>query len=115
MIGRICFVLLIQICAQGCYYRDLEASQNQLTDEGLQGGKNGTINLVSDFSFTQPLPSMATSDVINFKVGRSFFHTAWITAPASTKAVDGLGPFHTMLIRAIVVTSKMDEAERHFQ
>jgi len=65
---------------------------DQLTSEELQGGVNGTINLATSAAFAQPIPPMLTADVINFKVGRSFFHTNWVTAPASTTAVDGLGP-----------------------
>lgn len=63
-----------------------------LTDEALEGGANGTINLATSDAFAQPIPPMLTADEINFKVGRSFFHTNWVTAPSSTTAVDGLGP-----------------------
>ncbi|MBS1645362.1 MAG: thiol oxidoreductase [Bacteroidetes bacterium] len=71
----------------------LEANETMnLYDEALQGGNNGTINLATNLAFTQALPGLPTSEVINFKVGRSFFHTAWVMAPASTTAVDGLGP-----------------------
>lgn len=77
---------------QRCQH-DLDSTDsNPLTDEALQGGKNGTINLSTNASFAQPIPPMNTSDVINFKVGRSFFHTSWVMAPASTQAVDGVGP-----------------------
>ena len=81
--------VLFTVYLQGC--TDHESDPYQLTDEALQGGENGTINLTSDLAFAQPIPPMLTADVINFKVGRSFFHTAWITAPASTAAVDGVG------------------------
>jgi len=64
----------------------------ELTDEALQGGVNGTINLETGDAFGQPIPPMLTEDEINFKVGRSFFHTNWVIAPSSTTAVDGLGP-----------------------
>ncbi|MEO6851189.1 MAG: di-heme oxidoredictase family protein [Mucilaginibacter sp.] len=64
----------------------------QLTDEAFQGGQNGTINLATGLSFAQPIPGLTTGNEIDFKVGRSFFHTSWVTAPSSTSAVDGLGP-----------------------
>ena len=79
----------------GCSKHDVNPNPGnayELTDEPLQGGTNGTINLETDEAFAQPIPPMLTADEINFKVGRSFFHTNWVTAPASTTAVDGLGP-----------------------
>ncbi len=89
--GMVLSVAVMNLYLLGCSYNDLSPSGIQLTDEALQGGENGTINLASNVAFTQPIPAMPTADVINFKVGRSFFHTNWVTAPASTQAVDGLG------------------------
>lgn len=80
---------------QGCSRHDSPPDPNQtmqLTSEQLQGGANGTIDLATSLAFAQPIPPMLTADEINFKVGRSFFHTSWVTAPSSTMAVDGLGP-----------------------
>jgi CxxC motif-containing protein (DUF1111 family) len=82
------------VCLLGCTYHDLNPNAIQLTTEALQGGENGTINLSSGDAFAQPIPPMLTADVINFKVGRTFFHTTWVTAPSSTQAVDGLGPLY---------------------
>lgn len=81
----------IQSCNKQDVPVDPETSM-QLTGEQLQGGQTGSIDLVSGQAFAQPLPGLATADVIDFKVGRSFFHTSWVTAPSSTSAVDGLGP-----------------------
>jgi len=80
---------------EGCSKHDEKPSTGnayELTDEALEGGINGTINLETSDAFAQPIPPMLTADEINFKVGRSFFHTNWVIAPASTTAVDGLGP-----------------------
>jgi len=63
-----------------------------LVNEPLAGGINGTVNLATAEAFAQSIPPMLTADIINFKIGRSFFHTNWVTAPSSTEAVDGLGP-----------------------
>ena len=96
VIGIINLIIVFNIYLAGCSKHDPNpgnpGDNNQLTDEELQGGVNGTINLQSDQAFAQPIPPMLTADVINFKVGRTFFHTNWVTAPASTQAVDGLGP-----------------------
>jgi CxxC motif-containing protein (DUF1111 family) len=97
IIGIINLVIVFIIYLSGCSKHDPNPGNTgdgsiQLTDEELLGGVNGTIDLQSDQAFAQPIPPMLTADVINFKVGRSFFHTNWVTAPASTQAVDGLGP-----------------------
>lgn len=89
------FIVLGVVLVQSCSKKDSVGNPNDtmlLTDEPLQGGENGTINLASGEAFAQPIPPMLTADVINFKVGRSFFHTNWVTAPSSTASVDGLGP-----------------------
>ncbi len=93
VIGVISLSMAMTIYLQGCSKHEVSPDQptGQLTDEALQGGVNGTINLETGEAFAQPIPPMLTADEINFKVGRSFFHTAWVTAPASTTAVDGLG------------------------
>ncbi|MBB5637968.1 CxxC motif-containing protein (DUF1111 family) [Pedobacter cryoconitis] len=98
VMGVICLFIGLILYMEGCSKNNMTPTADntgdtvQLTDEELQGGVNGTINLQTGDAFAQPIPPMLTADVINFKVGRSFFHTNWVTAPASTQAVDGLGP-----------------------
>ena len=87
-------VAVLNLYLLGCTREELTLGDIQLAREELQGGENGTINLASANAFAQPIPPMLTADVIDFKVGRSFFHTAWVIAPSSTKAVDGLGPLY---------------------
>src|SRR6185312_3083083 len=80
---------------QSCGKNDAPGDPNtslQLTDEQLQGGQNGSIKLTTALAFAQQLQGISTEESINFKVGRSFFHTSWVTAPSSTVSVDGLGP-----------------------
>jgi CxxC motif-containing protein (DUF1111 family) len=95
VIGILGFSVLLSSYLAGCSKHEVTPNTDNaysLTDEELQGGVNGTINLETSDAFAQPIPPMLTADEINFKVGRSFFHTNWVTAPASTTAVDGLGP-----------------------
>lgn len=92
-------IAIIVTSIQSCTKNESRISQDpnismQLTDEQLQGGINGSINLSSSLAFAQPIPAMLTTDAINFQIGRTFFHTNWVTAPASTQAVDGLGPLY---------------------
>jgi CxxC motif-containing protein (DUF1111 family) len=62
----------------------------------LSGG--GTTIVISRFQsdsrglFSLPAPNLSLVRRDNFFVGDSFFRGAWVTAPASTAARDGLGP-----------------------
>ena len=55
------------------------------------GGSN-SVNVQSANGFSLPSASMPLTQRINFSVGNSFFRNAWVIAPASTTARDGLGP-----------------------
>lgn len=55
------------------------------------GGTN-TVDVQSANAFSMPAAAMPLSQKINFSVGNSFFRNAWVIAPASTTARDGLGP-----------------------
>lgn len=43
-------------------------------------------------AFAQPAPGLDRDQELLFFVGNSFFNQNWVTAPASTRARDGLGP-----------------------
>jgi CxxC motif-containing protein (DUF1111 family) len=43
-------------------------------------------------AFDRPAPNLSEKNFNRFQVGNSFFRSAWVTAPASTSARDGLGP-----------------------
>lgn len=60
--------------------------------EGLSGGQ-ATVFDVSENAFGFQAPGIAEQDQLLFFVGNSFFNQNWVTAPASTTARDGLGPF----------------------
>lgn len=45
--------------------------------------------------FSQPSANLPVSERGRFAVGNSFFTNAWISAPASTTARDGLGPLYS--------------------
>lgn len=67
-----------------------------LAEPPLSGG--GTTIVISRFQsdsrglFSLPAPNLSLVRRDNFFVGDSFFRGAWVTAPASTAARDGLGP-----------------------
>ncbi|MEM9822389.1 MAG: di-heme oxidoredictase family protein [Bacteroidota bacterium] len=60
--------------------------------EELSGGQ-ATVFDVSQNAFGFQAPGLANQDQLLFFVGNSFFNQNWVTAPASTTARDGLGPF----------------------
>ncbi len=55
------------------------------------GGDNSVV-LESTNAFSLPSANMPITQRLNFSVGNSFFRNAWVIAPASTAARDGLGP-----------------------
>jgi len=57
----------------------------------MLGGEN-SVDIVSANAFSMPSTNMPLTQKINFSVGNSFFRNAWVIAPSSTTARDGLGP-----------------------
>jgi CxxC motif-containing protein (DUF1111 family) len=74
----------------------LAGASDILAKPPLSGG--GTSIVVSKFQadsrglFSLPAPNLSLSRRDNFFIGDSFFRGAWVTAPATTAARDGLGP-----------------------
>ena len=61
-------------------------------NEQLSGGST-TVNDFSQTAFNQFAANLTFAQQSKFKIGNSFFEQDWVTAPASTTARDGLGPF----------------------
>ena len=57
----------------------------------LLGGQ-ASIHDATPNAFAQPAPGLDRDQELLFFVGNSFFNQNWVTAPASTRARDGLGP-----------------------
>lgn len=60
--------------------------------EVLSGG-DATSFIVSPEAFSFSIHGLSSEGEDDFAVGNSFFNQNWVTAPASTTARDGLGPF----------------------
>ncbi|WP_027468267.1 di-heme oxidoreductase family protein [Deefgea rivuli] len=60
--------------------------------EALPAGEVGTIDDHGKNAFSLPYPGLTDQQKTDFVVGNSFFKKAWVEAPSSTKARDGLGP-----------------------
>jgi len=61
--------------------------------EALPGG-DATTNVATGTAdaFSQPSANMGFAKELDFKIGNGIFRKQWVTAPASTKSSDGLGP-----------------------
>lgn len=58
----------------------------------LPGGEVATIDDHGRNAFSLPAPGLSDAQKTTFVIGNSFFKKAWVGAPASTTARDGLGP-----------------------
>jgi CxxC motif-containing protein (DUF1111 family) len=71
-------------------------------------------------AFSHPLPTLRAEDRRAFSVGNALFRANWVTAPASAKGLDGLGPLFNArscsachLLDGRSQPPRADEAERH--
>ena len=60
--------------------------------EHLSGGSTTSLKSVNRNSFSHASQNLKFDQELNFKVGNGIFRKIWVSAPASTKASDGLGP-----------------------
>jgi CxxC motif-containing protein (DUF1111 family) len=70
-------------------------STNPTTDAAVgqaRSGGSATVFNDSTNAFALGIPTLSRADRRAFAVGNSFFNDNWVTAPASTKGRDGLGP-----------------------
>ncbi len=45
-------------------------------------------------AFSHPVPGLSAAQLLDFELGRAMFEKLWVSAPASTRASDGLGPLY---------------------
>jgi CxxC motif-containing protein (DUF1111 family) len=62
--------------------------------EDRPGGATSHTKKLDRNAFSYSSANMAFEREMNFKVGNGFFRRLWVSAPASTKAADGLGPLY---------------------
>ena len=72
----------------------VEAEPQSLYQEGEEflGGSASTSDYGS-YSFQHEVTGMSSQEKMDFFSGNAFFKQTWVTAPSSTTARDGLGPF----------------------
>lgn len=88
--GRWALVLLVGGCAPG----GDDAVDPATVEEGewLPGGETTNRLLLGSNAFSAPADNITPEHETAFFSGNSFFRQAWVTAPSSTTARDGLGP-----------------------
>ncbi|MEM7112118.1 MAG: di-heme oxidoredictase family protein [Chloroflexota bacterium] len=82
------FLLFFAGCQSGIF----SSSARGPEPEALSGGQ-ATVFDTTRNAFSHPIPGLERPEELLFFVGNSFFNQNWVTAPASTTARDGLGPF----------------------
>ena len=62
--------------------------------ESLPGGSTTNRKRFDRDAFSQPSANLSFEARADFFVGNGFFRRLWVTAPASTRSADGLGPLY---------------------
>lgn len=87
-------LVLISILSFSCSKEDEEQYIPLTAEEGEQySGGETTIFNKSEESFGFFAPNLSFDEQSDFGIGNSFFRQNWVTAPSSTTARDGVGPF----------------------
>ncbi|CAA9199502.1 di-heme oxidoreductase family protein [Flavobacterium collinsii] len=87
-------VVLVSVLFLSCSKNDAEEYIPLTAEEGEQysGGETTVFNK-SEEAFGFFAPNLSFEEQSDFGIGNSFFRQNWVTAPASTTARDGVGPF----------------------
>ena len=88
-------LLFVSIFAIGCSEND-DSDYVPLTAEAGEEFSGGvaTVNNATEEAFGFAYNGLTSSEATDFGVGNSFFRQSWISAPSSTTARDGLGPYY---------------------
>jgi len=84
--------IIILIAATSCFSCKKE-QQDVVVFKQFSGGIDNTVFDISQNAFGYPSPGISNYEELLFAVGNSFFRQNWVSAPASTTARDGLGPY----------------------
>ena len=95
MLRSLSFLIMaaaVTLCCGGCSASKPEEIK---VPEGawLPGGETTNTRLLGPNAFLRPAPNLTAEQDLAFYSGNAFFNQAWVEAPASTTARDGLGPF----------------------
>lgn len=87
--------LFVILCFMSCNDDDIKDVTPSLFSEEGERFSGGQVTVLdqSTNAFALQAPTATGVDALRFFVGNSLFTQNWVTAPASTTARDGLGPF----------------------
>jgi len=80
----------IEVCLQSC--EDCESISGVLEEGEQFSGGEATVFDESVNAFGNPAPNLTGNKDLLFVSGNAIFNRNWVTAPASTEDLDGLGP-----------------------
>ncbi|MEZ5024128.1 MAG: di-heme oxidoredictase family protein [Chitinophagales bacterium] len=92
-IQTISLLFIVSLLFFACEKETVDPLLHYLEDGEEFSGGNATTFLTSRDAFGQAISGLTDAQENSFFVGNSLFNQNWVTAPASTTARDGLGPF----------------------
>lgn len=94
-VNRTSFLLFLLLWGGLCISKNLQALDNSdkrdFRSKLMSGGETTVIN-TSREAFAKPAANLPMAKLRDFTFGNRVFNTKWVTAPASVKSFDGLGP-----------------------
>jgi len=91
-LGALAGVLVLAVgiaLSEGAPQSTLEVGEEHPGGAATSDHRTDTIDAFSHFS-----PNMGLAKELDFKIGNGIFRKFWVSAPASTKSSDGLGPLY---------------------
>ncbi|MCO6146453.1 di-heme oxidoredictase family protein [Flavobacterium sp. NRK1] len=87
-------LLLASFVSIGCSKNDDDYVKLTAEDGEEFSGGVATVNNATEEAFGFAYSGLTNEEATDFGVGNSFFRQSWVSAPSSTKARDGLGPYY---------------------
>lgn len=87
------FLVILSLNFYSCSNNDDNYTPLTAEDREQFSGGDATVFNVSEEAFGFSIASLTLEEQTDFGVGNSFFRQSWVSAPSSTTARDGLGPF----------------------
>lgn len=87
------FIAAFLVLYSSCKKDGTDNTDGYVPGEEYQGGQDATVFDESVNAFGNAVPGLSVDQNSDFVVGNSFNRNPWVTAPSSTEARDGLGPF----------------------
>lgn len=87
-------LLLLWLFATACSNNESDYVPLKAEDGEQYSGGTSTVLNATEEAFGFASPTLTADEETDFGVGNSLFRQSWVSAPSSTTARDGLGPFY---------------------